>query len=282
MSFKIVRGSGETKYLQTTSFPTSAVTTTTDITLFGWIKAPNNKWNRICSLWSEDGGSPLDTNWLGVENNGVGRAALFPYSQDGSSLATGNGLSSNTWTPLIARSLLGGNGSLKMGAGTEVTDAMGSPWNLNNNTTKFSHFRIGAIYNGTDDDSQTVYFAHLCVWKARLSDGNRDSLLGGAHPLAIDASNILEYWSGASLTGYNGTVLSEQGTGTFTANDADNPTVDDPPSDFPTLTGHQVVIGQGTVKSAVTIQLREMLKRSRRLISLPSGVIVPRLGFIAP
>lgn len=227
MSFKIVRAAAETKYLETTSFPTAGTGTTTDYTWFGWMKVVTaNRWSRLMANWTDSGGA-LDYLWMGRESNGVMRGAILPYSQTGAGFASGS-ISTGTWIAYLVRSQLGTNGKMiATGVSEETSASLGTPWN--NGTSGFSRFRVGATYNATDDADMTAYFAHACVWKVRLSDGNVTSLMGGANPLAIDASNILEYWSGASLTGYNGTVLSEQGTGTFTANDADNPTVDDPP-----------------------------------------------------
>jgi len=238
MSFKIVRGSAETKYLETTSFPVTGAGTTTDYTWFGWMKVVTaSRWSRLLSNFSA---TPVDYMWMGRESNGVMRGHIQPYSQTGAGFASGS-ISANAWGAYLVRSQLGTSGKMIATGVSEDTQTLGTPWN-GDSSTYLSRLRIGATYNGTDDADMTVYFAHVCVWKVRLSDGNVTSLMGGANPLAIDASNILEYWTGESLTGYNSTVLSEAGTGTFTADDADNPTVDDPPggaSAVPVLMMHQ-------------------------------------------
>lgn len=229
MSFKIVRGASEFKYLTTSSFPTTGTGTTTNFTLFGWMKVVTaSKWSRLMTLYTFEA-TALDYLWIGRESTGPMRGAVLPYGQTSAGFSAGS-LSSNTWIAYCLRTQLGTDCKMIATGVSEQTDStFGSPWHGGPSTEMFKYFRIGAIYNGTDDASMTVNFAHCTVYKARLSDGDVTSLMGGANPLAIDASNILEYWSGASLTGYNGTVLSESGSGTFTADDADNPTVDDPP-----------------------------------------------------
>lgn len=276
MSFKIVRGSSETKYLSTSSFPQTGVSTTTDYTWFGWMYvATGSKWNRLLSNFSDDTGSPIDYAWMGRESIGVMRGAIVPYSQAGAGFASGS-IATGAWKAYLMRSQLGTSGKMQATGVTEETSSpLGSPWN-GSSSTYLRNLRIGATYNGTDDDGQTIYFAHVCVWKARLSDANCTSLIGGANPLAIDASNILEYWTGASLTGYNGTVLSEVGSGTFTANDAENPTVDDPPGGDASeaLSGSALTPGAGTHAPGHSIALRERLRQ--RFVSLPGrSILVP-------
>jgi hypothetical protein len=86
--------------------------------------------------------------------------------------------------------------------------------------------------DGTTDEFGTRAYkmALPFIAKRAPTSGELTSLAGGAHPLAVFGSALLDYWPPNSKTSaINGWVLSDVG-GTITIDTGDNPTVDDPPS----------------------------------------------------
>ena len=206
----------------------SGYTLSTDSTIFLWFKKSATGKQAALGYAYSFGSIPADIHAVYAEQSGGdlihGRAE--PYGASGGDVATGNVYSANTWTPVISTVTLGGSVTIKMGGGSKVSGGpVASAWQF----ASFSRVMLGenpsSAYTQT---GQTLRVAHVGCWKVALSDSDAASLLGGANPLAINAANLVEYWSGASLTGYNSTVLSWSG-GTGTVNDSDNPTVDDPP-----------------------------------------------------
>jgi hypothetical protein len=93
-----------------------------------------------------------------------------------------------------------------------------------------------ALVMGVSPDGFSAPFsgrlAHVAVWFSALSEGDLALLAAGANPLEVSPGTLVEYWplDDASLTGVvAGRVLDP--VGVTTAFDADNPTVDPPPSD---------------------------------------------------
>ena len=228
MSIKFDRGASEGKYLGTDSWP-SGIATTDNVTVFCWIKAPASKGFHILALSSGDPGYVLDKHSaMYQESNNAYHNYVLIYNGAGGDAVQAN-FPGNTWVGYLGTATLGGRATIQVTGGTKYTTGsnMSSAW-----AAVPAYFRLGAAANNEGNTASLIFrLAHICVWDKVLSDANQAALLAGANPLAIDAANIIEYWSGVSLTGLNSTVLTERGTGgTITVNDSDNPTVDDPPS----------------------------------------------------
>lgn len=257
MSFKINNGVGEGKRLTTSAFP--SVGTGVNLTVFGWMYGPTGTYKHLCELWSDDGGGSRLDRTLNpyVESNQVVHGTSKPYSQatmDATTSGSGaNAWPNNSWKSIIMTATLSGAVTIQIGGGDEYTaSTLHSAW-----FTAADNFVIGGAQTGGSDASQDIYIAHVCVWDVVVGSSNRALLLAGANPLAIEASDILEYWTGESLTGYNGTVLSWTG-GTGSVGDANNPTVDDPPGGGgaeAALSGSALTGGHGTQAPSHSIPL---------------------------
>lgn len=239
MSFKVVLGASQLGRWRAT--PPSGFTTSTSVIVFGWMKAPTGKYTTLLSMYAGPDVAKTDIySWWYKETNNVYHANCKVY---GYSTRTPEGTpwTTNTWLGCLGTATLGAAPTCQISGGSEGTaSALEAAW-----ATTPGTLLIGSVHNGGTSDSQTFYLAHIVLAKGTLTSTQKSNLLAssGNNPRSvIGDANIVEYWDGTSLTGMNGTVLTWEGTGTGTVNDADNPTVDAPPgggSAVPVLMHHR-------------------------------------------
>lgn len=191
-------------------------------------------WQRpLCIQGDADAGRPRMA--LGIDSTLTPNNIVHQAGGSNDSIFSGAAISSDTWTLLGAvweqdadlHVYRGSNVSTN--AGTIVTAFDGDP--IKTISVGVQWLQEDGSTNQFGDASGK--FALPFIAKRPPTTGassELEDLAGGAHPLAVFGSDLLDYWPPNSKTSaINGWVFSDVG-GSITVDTGDNPTVDDPPA----------------------------------------------------
>lgn len=187
------------------------------------------------SCQSDGGGTPYAT---GAQAGGTGDIIYSSTS-----------ISADTWT-FHGGSIELSTGTVRVYHGTAVNSVSTGITAGAFSAETMNNISVGVLYDsgGTETfSSAAVKYAQPFVAKRLPTTGassELEALAGGAHPLAVFGSDLLDYWAPNSKTSaLNGWVLADIG-GSITIDTGDNPTLDDPPSEGGGVTLTQIERGR--------------------------------------
>lgn len=221
-------------HLQVTYIPTWTVDQTNEpITIVGWLKAATTGTYRgVVEVGRGEPSSQqaLPTIQTFLVNNSLDNVLKRSSVPDSGSHPI---IFGTAWRLFVSRYALASPNVISLFCGTtKATDVTYSDDWPGSTTVIPDRIRLGAYWENNNSFRRLVVnerLAHVAIFNRAITDDEVQNattgMAAGRNPSTF--SGCVAYWDGSSLASQVGSLtLSQNGTGTVTVNDADNPTVD--------------------------------------------------------